>query len=202
MIRHLQDARRSPSARALLPRRGGFTLLEIMVTMTIVGVMLGIAFIKLDPRRNQADAGVQVLRTVLEQAMRNSVQRQYNIMVSFDIPNNRVRYVEDINNNNMVDPGERVLWKPLENNVRYGIPAALVSGSSTAAEVIGGNLRTVDGYPTVIARRSGALSTDLQVYITTLRGGNPDFRAIVVAQPTGRVETFTYGGGTWAVMYK
>ncbi|MBI3791294.1 MAG: prepilin-type N-terminal cleavage/methylation domain-containing protein [Gemmatimonadetes bacterium] len=192
-----QDARTSPAAHRALPLRGGFSLLEIMVTMTVLGILFGMAYLKLDPRRNQADAGIQVLRTVMEQAMRNSVQRQYNIMVSFDVTGNRVRYVEDINNNNTVDAGERVIWKPLENDMKYAAPPALISGSYTAAPVVGGNLRTIDGMPTVIARRSGALSTDLQVYITSLRAQRQDFRSIIVAQPTGRVEQYRYGGTSW-----
>ncbi len=197
-----QDARATAAAHAAPSRRGGFTLLEILVTMALVSIMMGVAFIRLDPRRNQADAAAQVMRTVMEQAMRNSVQRQYNIMVSFDVGGNRLRYVEDVNNNNVADVGERILWKPLENDMRFAAPPAVVSGSYAPAPVIGGNLRTIDGMPTVIARRSGALSTDMQVFITSLRGGNADFRSMVVAQPTGRVEMFTYGGNTWTVMYK
>jgi hypothetical protein len=171
-----------------------------MVTMTVIGILMGVAFFKLDPRRNQADAGITVLRSVMEQAMRNSVQKQYNIMVSFDTAGRRVRYVEDLNNNNTVDAGERVLWKPLENDMKYGTPPSLVSGSYTPGPVVGGNIRTIDGMPTVIARRSGALSTDLQVYVTTLRAQNGDFRSIIVAQPTGRVEVFTYGSSSWSIM--
>jgi prepilin-type N-terminal cleavage/methylation domain-containing protein len=197
-----EDAPVTASAHRTRPRRGGFTLLEIMVTMVLISIVMGIAFFRLDPRRNQSDAGAQVIRTVMEQAMRNSVQRQYNIMVSFDVSNNRLRYVEDVNNNNTVDAGERVLWKPLENQMRFAAPTALVSGTGTLASVVGSNLRTINGMPTVIARRSGALSTDLQVFITSIRGAPTDYRAIVVAQPTGRVELFTFGGSTWTVMNK
>ena len=188
------------TAHASRSPRSGFTLLEIMVTMVIIGVMMGVAFIKLDPRRNQADAGITVLRAVMEQAMRNSVQRQYNIMVSFDTAKRRVRYVEDINNNNTVDAGERVLWRPLENDMKYGTPPSLIAGSYTPGPVVGGNIRSIDGMPTVIARRSGALSTDLQVYVTTLRAQNQDFRSIVVAQPTGRVEVYAYGSSSWSIL--
>ncbi len=202
MLNLQEDAPATASAHPFRPRRSGFTLLEIMVTMVLVSIMMGVAFIKLDPRRNQSDAGAQVVRTVMEQAMRNSVQRQYNIMVSFDLQNGRLRYVEDINNNNVVDSGERVIWKPLENQMRFRTPPGLVSGSYTLGAIVGGNLRTVNGMPTVIARRSGALSTDLQVFIGSIRGAPTDFRAIVVAQPTGRVEMYTYGGSAWSAMNK
>ena len=202
MLNLQEDAPATASAHQLRHRRSGFTLLEIMVTMVLVSIMMGVAFIKLDPRRNQSDAGAQVVRTVMEQAMRNSVQRQYNIMVSFDLANGRLRYVEDINNNNVVDAGEREIWKPLENQMRFRSPPALVSGSYTLSAIVGGNLRTVNGMPTVIARRSGALSTDLQIFITSIRGASTDYRAIVVAQPTGRVEMYTYGGSAWSAMNK
>lgn len=194
-----KDAQVTRAAHPAGPRPG-FTLLEIMVTMTVIGILFGVMFIKLDPRRNQADAGIQVLRTVMEQAMRNSVQKQFNIMVSFDLTGNRVRYVEDLNNNNTVDPGERVLWKPLENEMKYATPPNLLQGSYSPAPVVGGNLRTIDGMPTVIARRSGALSTDLQVYITSYRMQRPDYRSIIVAQPTGRVEQYRYAGTSWSWM--
>jgi hypothetical protein len=84
--------------------------------------------------------------------------------------------------------------------MKYGTPPSLVSGSFTAGPVVGGNIRSIDGMPTVIARRSGALSTDLQVYVTTLRGQAGDFRSIIVAQPTGRVETYTYGSTSWSIL--
>ena len=195
-----KDAPVRLSAHASRPVRAGFTLLEIMVTMTVIGVLMGIAFFRLDFRRNQADAGITVLRTVMEQAMRNSVQKQFNIMVSFDTAGRRVRYVEDVNNNNTVDVGERVLWKPLENDMKYGTPPSVVAGVYTVGPVVGGNIRTIDAMPTVIARRSGALSTDVQVYVTTLRGQNQDFRSIIVAQPTGRVEVYAYGSSSWSIL--
>jgi hypothetical protein len=54
-----------------------------------------------------------------------------------------------------------------------------------------------DGMPTVIFRRDGAASSDLEVYVVSSRALPDDFRAIQVVQSTGRTDWFRYLNDHW-----
>jgi hypothetical protein len=51
--------------------------------------------------------------------------------------------------------------------------------------------------PTVIFRRDGAASSDLEVYVVSSRALPDDFRAIQVVQSTGRTDWFRYLNDHW-----
>jgi hypothetical protein len=64
-----------------------------------------------------------------------------------------------------------------------------------SSPVSGPDVRTLDGMPSVIFRRNGAASTDVDVYVAAARGS--DYRAVSVVQATGRTDWFRYVNSAW-----
>lgn len=179
-----------------MPNRWAFTVIELMIVLAIIGIIAAFAYPKVNFTQFRVDAAARTLRVSLQNAERLAVTRQYDVVVSFDTANRRIRILEDNNNNATVDPGEHVVFTPLEDSVHFAIPPAGVSGSATSA-VNGSSIRTVDHMPTLIFHRDGAASSDADIYITSKRAINDDFRCVRVIQSTGRTLWWRYLNGTW-----
>jgi prepilin-type N-terminal cleavage/methylation domain-containing protein len=174
----------------------GFTLFELLVTVSIISILAAIALPKINLHQFRIDAGVRQVQGALMQAERFAVQRQHDMIVSFDIPGKRVLLIDDQNNNAAKDATEKLLVRPLEDGVRFLTPPAAINGGTVAA-VAGGKLIPIAGYPSVIFHRDGATSSDVQVYITSTRPDAKDFKGLTVTQSTGRVDYYSYRSGTW-----
>lgn len=181
-------------ASAARPR--GFTLFELLVVISITSILAAVALPRINLHQFRVDAGIRVVQSALQQSERLAVQRQHDVYVSFDVPGKRIQVVDDQNDDTSVTPGEKVQWLPLEDGVRFASPPSAIPGNPLAA-VAGSNLRTINGLPTIIFRRDGAASTDLQVYITSTRPDAGDFKALSVTRSTGHVDYYSYRAGNW-----
>jgi prepilin-type N-terminal cleavage/methylation domain-containing protein len=176
--------------------RAGFTAIELIVVLVIIGIIVAFAFPKVNFTQFQVDAAARGVRSSLQNAERLAVTHQHNVVVSFDESLDRVRVLEDVNNNGTADLSERATWFVLEDGVRFSRPPVGVNGA-VATAIVGGDIKTIDGMPSVIFRRDGASNTDLEVYLTSLRAEPRDFRAITVVQSTGRTDWFKYINAAW-----
>lgn len=176
--------------------RRGFSAIELLIVCAIVGIFATLAYPRVNFTQFQVDSGARTVRVALQNAERLAVTRQYDVVVSFDVNNKRLRVLEDGNDNSAVDNGERVTYAPLEDGVHFKKPPAGLSGPVSGA-IIGSNLKTIDGMPSVIFRRDGAASTDLEVYLASSKELPNDWRAIQVVQSTGRTDWFRYLAGLW-----
>ena len=176
--------------------RRAYTALELIIVLAILGILAVMSIPKANVAQFRVDSGARLVRSVLQRAQRLAITRQFDVIVSFDVWKNRVRLVEDVNNNSRVDAGERVVWRSLEDSVHFAIPPRGINGSATAP-VVGSSLKTIDGMPSIIFRRDGAASTDLEAYLTSKRALGSDYRGVQVVQSTGRTDWFRYLRAAW-----
>jgi prepilin-type N-terminal cleavage/methylation domain-containing protein len=166
----------------------GFTIVEVAVVIVIVGILGAVAFPKIDVARYKADSVVTVVRSTMQQAQRASLVAQHDVIVSFDLEGNRIRLVWDANNNKTPDAGERTTWTPLSSGNKFAKPPIGVRGAVNDA-VVGPDVKMLQAMPTVTFHRDGSLSSELEIYMSTM--ATPvRWRAVTVVQATGRTDWF------------
>lgn len=177
--------------------RPGFTLAELMVVVVISGLMITLAIPRIDTTKWRADAIATIVRTTLQYAQRQAITRQHDMVVSFDTTGERIRTFWDINNSTTIDAAERVTWRGLDVGILFTDPAYNgVNGGTITNPVSGTDVKTVNGYPTVIFHRDGSVSTDAAIYIKVAAHGPPWYRAITLTEATGRVDWYRLNAST------
>ena len=180
------------------PRRG-VTLIELMIVVTLISLISAIALPKINFAQFKADDSVRALRTSLQTAQRLAVTRQYDVIVSFDSANNRLRIVEDRNNNYQIDAGERVTYMPLDPGVTFVAPTTGGIVGPVSASVSGTNMQMISGLPTVVFLRSGSASSYVEVYLSANgNNGLSEMRAVQVTQATGRTVWYRWITNLWS----
>jgi len=178
--------------------RSGYTLVEALTVIVIIGMMAGIAIPKTGMATYKANSGAQVVASALTYAQRQAISRQADTRVAFDAVNNELRIHEDENNDNVIDLAERVTVTALPEGVTFGRGGA--PGRDMGGEVFNFT-RTQGGLPMVIFRRDGSASENGGLYVTTVAGlstgRTADVRAVEVSRATGRAAWFSYATGTW-----
>lgn len=177
--------------------RRGFSIIELTVALVIISIIAAMAIPRLNVERYKSDAAMRVVKTVLQSAERNAIMRQTNIVVSFDIVARKMEILEDANNNCVADAGERLTSRPLEEGAKLAVPSTPYPATAPATAVSGPNLCTMRAHPAIQFLRDGAASTDADIYVTSSRGTQRDFRMVRVTQASGRTESFSFTGTTW-----
>jgi len=182
-------------------KRSAVTLIELLIVITIIGVVVGISIWKIDIARYQINGDQQVVGTALIAAQREAIAKQHNMIVVFDDANSQMRIVSDSNNNGQADASENVRTISLGDRVRYGFGSASTMswGSSAISFTV---LEGGSGLPCVIFYRNGSASESRGVYLASTRAlADPafstDVRAIHVERATGRAEWWHYDGAAW-----
>jgi prepilin-type N-terminal cleavage/methylation domain-containing protein len=187
------DARREHGTRR------GFTLIEILIVIVVLGTLVAIVAPKIDVQKYRANSAMQSVGTTLLAAQRFAVSRQHNIIVAFDTAPDVVRVLDDANNNGIADPGEHRRVVALEAIV-FGRGAAAPYDTYAASVTF---TKRFAGLPAVTFRRDGSASEAGAVYVTTLRaaGGSSkyagDARVILIDRATARVSWLRSTGSSW-----
>jgi prepilin-type N-terminal cleavage/methylation domain-containing protein len=177
-------------------RRSAFSLVELVVVLTIAGVLGGLALPRLNVSKYRSDAAAQQVRSVFTTAQRTSLTRQYDVIVSVDTIKGGLRIAEDKNNNGTIEPalGETKFWRPPGEGNRFSVPPKGVNSASVNASVVGSTIKVIDNMPSVLFHRDGSASTDMEIYISSRYKQRVDFRAVILTRSTGRAEMYRLSG--------
>jgi prepilin-type N-terminal cleavage/methylation domain-containing protein len=191
-------------ARFTTHNRPAFTMIEIVIVLVLMSVVAAMAIPKLNLSQFRADAAAQQVRSVFQTAQRTSLTRQYDVIVSVDTQQFGLRIAEDSSNDGSIQVGEWKFWRPTGEGNRFATPPVGVSGGTVSSPVVGSQLRTVDGMPSVIFHRDGSSTSDAEIYVASTYKGRTDFRAITLTRATGRTELLRLAGtgtaATWQVV--
>jgi hypothetical protein len=169
----------------------------MMIAVTVVAILCAFALPRLNYGAMRLDANAQAIRATLQQAWRLSIQKQHDVIVSFDVGNQRLRTLEDENDSRTADPNERITWRPLEEGAAFSKPPVRIGNAAPPAAIAGAGVVTVDQMPSLVFHRNGSTSGDAEVYLGIMSAGKTERRAVTVSQSTGRTDWYRYFEGTW-----
>jgi prepilin-type N-terminal cleavage/methylation domain-containing protein len=175
--------------------RSGFTLPEVLMVVTVMGIAAAMVAPRVDLARYQVDAGMRGVATTLMLAQKEAVASQHEVLVGFDTTGRALEIHWDVNNNHVQDSAERIRRVGLADGVTFGRPTGVTARGFGSANVV---FDAIGGMPTVVFHRNGSTSESGGLYLTSVRATRAgasypnDTRAIEFERATGRAEWFRY----------
>jgi prepilin-type N-terminal cleavage/methylation domain-containing protein len=182
----------------------GFSLIELLIVLVIIGVVAGLTVPKLNLSTYRVEAIAQQVRSVFQTAQRTSLTRQFDVIISFDTVRSELRIGEDKDNSHSIDPGEVRVWRPTgqnEGNI-FSIPPKKLDGTVATKSIVGSDLKSIDNFPSITFHRDGSASSDAEVYMSNASRGVMQYRAVTLTRSTGRTEMYRYNvkGARWEMV--
>ncbi|HMA40378.1 MAG TPA: GspH/FimT family pseudopilin [Gemmatimonadales bacterium] len=188
-----------PGARRARPRPFGFSLIEMLIVLVVIGLLVGITAPRIDVVKYRLEAGMQGVGMTLLAAERQAITQQHDVVVTFDVPNGVIHIFDDANNNGVKDAGERERGMTLAEGVVFGRAEAPARPMGAGPVTF---TRVVNGLPALVFHRDGSASENGGFYLTSTRAVQSgkhleDTRSVEVERATGRATWYRYGPPAW-----
>lgn len=188
-----------PGATRAWRPRAGFTLIEMLIVLVVIGLLVGITAPRIDVVKYRLEAGMQGVGMTLLAAERQAITQQHDVVVTFDVPNGVIHIFDDANNNGLKDAGERERGMTLAEGVVFGRAEAPARPMGAGPVTF---TRVVNGLPALVFHRDGSASENGGFYLTSTRAVQSgkhleDTRSVEVERATGRATWYRYGPPAW-----
>jgi prepilin-type N-terminal cleavage/methylation domain-containing protein len=187
--------------KRFLESKKGFTLIEIIITMAIIGIVSAIAIPNFSKwkEKHEVDSQAQKVYFDLMLARTTAIKSNNNVRATFNLVADTYTIHEDSNSDGVVDAGENFKTAILENNVQfaYNVGISDTDGNAVTSAVSFGGAQVV-----VFDSRGQANSSGSVLILHQNDIGITDNRArlISVLQATGSVDYWKYSAAdnpTW-----
>lgn len=188
-----------PGASRVRPRPFGFSLIEMLIVLVVIGLLVGITAPKIDVVKYRLEAGMQGVGMSLLSAERQAITKQHDVVLTFDVTGGVIHIFDDANNNGLRDAGEHERAVALAEGVVFGRAAAPARPMGPGPVTF---TRTINGMPALVFHRDGSASEGGGFYLTSTRAVASgqhldDTRSVEVERATGRATWWRYGPPAW-----
>ncbi len=192
-------SRRTNSAPA--GDRDGFTVIEMLIAMIIIGILAAMMIPRLDTSKIRAKAAALRLGTTLLAVQREAIGKQHQMVVMIDTAGRRMRILDDSTNDGTWNNGERVRSVEIADGIKFGRPASVTARPFGNSPINFTNVEPTTGLPAIIFYRNGSTQEYGGIYISSpkaMSGGTKEgIWAIEITRATGRAEWYNWNGSSW-----
>ncbi len=173
----------------------GFTLVEMIFVVVIIGILTGLAAPRLDVSRFKMNSAVMEVATELMSAQRYAVLRGHDVVIAFDEDNRWMRVHLDANNDGVVQEGENTRAAQLGDGVSFGRASGATLTQATQNITF---IQKQESMPSLTFHRNGSASEAGIIYLTFTQAALPKSnRGVEVIRSTAKVKCWSYGTETW-----
>ncbi|MCH7533963.1 MAG: prepilin-type N-terminal cleavage/methylation domain-containing protein [Gemmatimonadetes bacterium] len=188
----------SRGPRRVVPSRRGFTIIELITTLSLITVMTSVMAPQINLNRFRLNSALNEVASVVIASKSKAILRQHDVILVFDEAESEFRILLDENNSATADDGESFRTVQLHEGARFGLGGAPTFSSGSAPITFA---KRFGGLPRLSFHRNGSASEEGVIYLTSARaenGGFPeDARAIAVDRATGQVRCMSYSSLVW-----